>query len=411
MRVLVLTPTLPYPPVWGAAIRNHRFLKWLGSRHRVRLLTYAGPEHAAGIARLEAEGIRVRAVDDPGTGKRMAQLRSLFSPRSHLGSSLHRPAMQREIDRLLAEEGADVVLVEGSHLARFRFGDRVPVVLDEHNLEYELLERTYRTERSPLRRGFARVEYLKFRKEEQAAWRAASWVVVTSERERQLIRESGCPTPSTVVPNGVDLEYLTPSPGSEPDRLLFTGRISYRPNTDAVLHFARHVLPLIRRRRPEVVFTVVGAGAPAEVRRLAGPRLRLTGEVADVRPYWRRSAVVVAPIRFGGGTRLKIVEAMAMGRPVVSTSLGCEGLEVTPGEHLLVADSPRDFAEAVVRLLEDRGLREELGRRGRRLVEERYDWRRLSAELEGVLLRAALGRTWPPGASVVSAPPSARPEP
>ncbi len=392
VRILVLTAALPFPPVWGAAIRNYQFLRHLASRHRVWLLTYVRPGDAAGIAGLEAAGVTVRAVADPGTGKRMAQLRSLFSTRSYLGGWLHHAAMQHEIDRLLAEEDIDVVLVEGSHLARFRFGGRIPVVLDEHNVEYEVLERTFRSERSPLRRGFAWLEYVKFRREERAAWRAASWIVVTSERERDLIRRAGCVTPSTSVPNGVDLEYLAPCPGSEPDRLLFTGRISYRPNTDAVLHFVRRVLPLIRLRRPEASLTVVGAGAPVEVRRLAGPRVELTGAVADVRPYWRRSAVVVAPIRFGGGTRLKIVEAMAMGRPVVSTSLGCEGLEVTPGEHLLVADSPPDFADAVVRLLEDAELREELGRRGRQLVEARYDWRRLSAGLERVIVRAALGR-------------------
>jgi polysaccharide biosynthesis protein PslH len=394
MRILVVTSDLPFPPIWGAATRNYQFLKWIAARHSVSLVSYEASGGADGIASLKEIGISVHTVHRAAaTSKRLSQLRSVISSRSHLGGIQHHPAMQGEIDRLLARARFDAVLVEGSLLTRFDFGVDVPMVLDEHNVEYEVLKRTYRTERSPLRKCFGMLEYHKFRREEVAAWRRASWVVFTSERERQMMHSDGVSTRSTVVFNGVDLDYLEPSPGApDANAIVFTGRIDYRPNTDAVLYFVREVLQLVHRERPEVVLTVVGGDVPRVVERLAGPRVHVTGRVPDVRPYWRRAAVAIAPIRFGGGTRLKVVEAMAMARPVVSTSLGCEGIDAVSGEHLLVADSPREFADAILRLLEDPGLAEALGRRGRALVEAEYAWHSLAGRLEDVLLQAANAR-------------------
>jgi polysaccharide biosynthesis protein PslH len=393
MRLLALTSDLPYPPTWGAAIRNYQFLKGLASRHQVLLLTYADPRRAADVHELEATtGIAVRAVPwEPQGRKRLTQLRSVFGKGSHLGGRFHQPAVQAAIGRSLAEQHFDAILLEGSLLGRFEFAPGVPIVLDEHNIEYEVLARTYKTERSPVRKAFGFVEFRKFRREEQAAWRRASHVVFTSDRECEAMRRDGGTAPTSTVPNGVDVGYLQPSPApAERTNILFTGRIDYRPNTDAVLYFCRDVLPIVRRQRPDAVFTVAGSSVPREVQRLAGPRIEITGQVADVRPYWRRAAVTVAPIRFGGGTRLKVVEAMAMGRPVVSTSLGCEGIDAVPGEHLLLADSPRDFADAVTRLLADPALAGALAARGRALVEARYDWSRLAGRLEAVVQSVVL---------------------
>jgi polysaccharide biosynthesis protein PslH len=388
MRLLALTSDLPYPPTWGAAIRNQQFLKGLASRHQVLLLTYADRHQAADARELEGTtGIAVRTVPwQAQERKRLTQLRSVFGQASHLGGIFHQPAMQAAIDEALAGGRFDAILLEGSLLGRFEFPPGVPVVLDEHNIEYEMLARTYQSERSPVRKAFGFVEYRKFRREERAAWRRASHVVFTSERECEAMRRDGAAAPTSAVPNGVDLDYLRPAPApAERTNILFTGRIDYRPNTDAVLWFCRDVLPMIHSERPDAVFTVVGSSVPREVRRLAEPRIDITGHVPDVRPYWRRAAVTVAPIRFGGGTRLKVVEAMAAGRPVVSTSLGCEGIDAVPGEHLLVGDTPREFADAVIRLLAEPELAGALAARGRALVEERYGWPGLAWRLEAVL--------------------------
>jgi glycosyltransferase involved in cell wall biosynthesis len=176
----------------------------------------------------------------------------------------------------------------------------------------------------------------------------------------------------------VDLRYFRPSAEPTiPDSLVFTGLMRYRPNHDAVKYFVREVLPLIRRVRPGVRLTVVGGDPPPELSRLAGPDVEITGGVPDVRPYVARAAAVVVPLRMGGGTRLKVLEALAMGKAVVSTGIGCEGLLAEDGVHLLTADDPQSLAERTLLVLSTPSLAGDLGRRGRLLVEENYGWERV----------------------------------
>ncbi len=168
----------------------------------------------------------------------------------------------------------------------------------------------------------------------------------------------------------------------DPNSLVFTGLMSYRPNIDAVSYFVRHILPLIVAQRPTVRFTIVGQGAPAEITRLEGPNVHVAGKVPDVRPFVNRAAAFVVPLRMGSGTRLKILEGMAMGKAVVSTTLGCEGIDVRHGEHLVIADGAPAFAEAVLSLMADANRAAGLGRDGRALVEQSYSWVSIVAELE-----------------------------
>jgi len=389
MRVLVLLPEIPYPPTGGLEIRAYHLIKGLAAHHHVTLLAYGDAVAETRVAALSRFGIDVRLVPfSAWASKRVIQLASLFSPRSYRNAMFYRPAMQRAIDALLSERSFDVVLVESSLLGRFDFG-RIPVVLDEHNLEYEIPERAAKTERSPVRRGFAYMEQLKLKREERSLWRRASWCVFPSEREVAIVRQTGVTTTS-MVPNGVDLDYFWPaSEPPDPQSLVFTGRISYRPNADAVTYFVENVLPLIHETRREVTVRIVGTNVPPAVQRLAGPHVLITGAVPDVRPYLRRAAVAIVPIRFGGGTRLKVLEALAMGKAVVSTTIGCEGIDVVPGRHLVVADTASDFAAAVLDLLAHPERASAMGRRGRALVEERYGWPRLSSMLESVLAQAA----------------------
>jgi polysaccharide biosynthesis protein PslH len=249
------------------------------------------------------------------------------------------------------------------------------------------LERSWRQSSSPLRRLYNRLEAAKLKRDELAACRRASAVLTTSDVDRATLAPEVAGVPIRVVPNGVDTSYFMPTgPGGagepvDPACVLFTGAIDYHPNTDGVRYFHAEILPRIHTAAPEAVFTVVGKDPPAHIRALGGPRVVVTGAVPDVRPWMRRGAVAVVPLRVGGGTRLKILEAMASGRAVVSTTIGCEGIEVTPGENILVADTPADFADAVVRCLRDPGLRARLGRRGRALVERRYRWEAIGEAL------------------------------
>jgi glycosyltransferase involved in cell wall biosynthesis len=200
-------------------------------------------------------------------------------------------------------------------------------------------------------------------------------VLTTSLDDRDLLAPHLDGTPMRVVPNGVDTDFFRPSTGREdPAGLLFTGAMNYAPNADGVLHFCTEILPAIHAAIPETSLAVVGRNPPPRIQGLGTDKIAITGTVRDVRPWMHRAAVFVVPLRVGGGTRLKILEALACGRAVVSTALGCEGLDVTDGEDILIADTPAAFADAVVRCLRDPGLRQRLGSRGRTLVERRYRW-------------------------------------
>jgi sugar transferase (PEP-CTERM/EpsH1 system associated) len=385
LRVLLVTPALPYPPTWGFGMRVFQFIRHLSMRHHVSVVTNAGPHDHEAVANLRRHCAAVHVVPfqpSRGRAKRYEQLSSLLRPTSHQRRHLTSSAMQTAIDQLLGDQQFDIVQVESSQMAWLDFGN-VPVVLDEHNIEYELLWRTCREERSPARKLFNLVEFMKFRAEEHAAWRSAAGSVFTSAREEAIFRSDQPRKPSAVVANGVDLDYFRPNRREpDPDNIVFTGLMSYRPNVDAVTYFVRSILPRVRQVRPRVTFTIVGTAPPEEVRKLAGPQVTVTGRVADVRPYLDRASTVVVPLRMGSGTRLKVLEGLAMGKPMVSTALGCEGIAVEDGEHLLLGNDPNSFAQAVATVLEDRRLGTALGRNGRNLVEREYGWESLTRSLE-----------------------------
>jgi sugar transferase (PEP-CTERM/EpsH1 system associated) len=385
LEILVVAPYPPYPPRFGGAARVFHLVRMLAREHRVTLACLASPGQRAALGPLRDICAEVHTEDYPAATrhKRWYQLRSLVArPFSYYLN--YSPALAARVRRLLAERRFDLVQLEFGDAAPYYSlpPPTVPWVLDEHNLEYRVLERSWQQARSPLRRLFNRSEARKVREAELAACRRARAVLTTSHVDRAALAPEVPGVPIRVVPNGVDTSFFIPGEEPEdPTAIVFTGSIDYHPNTDGVLHFCADILPRIHARAPDAVFTVVGKDPPASVRALAGPRVVVTGEVPDVRPWMQRAAVFVVPLRVGGGTRLKILEALACGRAVVSTSLGCEGIDVTPGDDILVADTPADFAAAVLRCLRDPALRARLGARGRALVERRYRWDAIGDDL------------------------------
>lgn len=378
-RVLVLAPYFPDPPTWGAATRVYHLTLQLAQAYGVTFLGYESPDTQAGVGRLQEACEQVHVVRRrpvAGAERRMRQGASVVSPRPFHSTSLQTAAMQYALDKILRSQRFDVVQVEGSPAMCFRYAGDALLVLDEHNIESELLRRQREAERSPFRRVFNGVEMVKYRRHEERAWNEVDACLVTSERERPHLRERAPNTLVRVVPNGVDPEHFAPAACPvDRDRLVFTGLLSYRPNLEGLRWFIDEVLPLVRQTNPKATLTVVGHGTAAEKDSMRAPHVVVTGLVPDVRPYLAKAACVIAPIRMGGGTRLKVVEALAMSKPVVSTTLGCEGLAVVPDRHLLTADDPRDFAAAIVRLLGDPWLGDDLGAAGRCLVLDRYSWR------------------------------------
>lgn len=390
MRILFLTPYLPYPPDFGGAARMFHLIKELGRDHEVRILSLVGADDDPratedALGPVAAVRVPLTARQPPGSAKRLAQVQAIVSRRSFQDRLYRHPAMQQALDRIVRQEQIDLVQLEFSQMGLYRIPDGVPSLLDIHNIEYDVLRQAAATG-SPARRLFNLIEYRKFRREEISAWRRATTCITTSKADAAVVRAAtGREVP--VVPNGVDLTRFprTPLAGSDPAALVFVGAMRYRPNADAAHFFVNEVLPLVRQTLPDATLALVGAEPPPDVLALAEtPGVTVTGTVPDVRPWVERAGTVVVPLLAGGGTRLKILEAFAMGRPVVSTTIGAAGLEVQPGEHLLLADTPVELANAIQRLATEPGLRQYLVDRAHALVRARYQWSAIANDLRAI---------------------------
>jgi len=268
-----------------------------------------------------------------------------------------------------------------------------PAVIFTHNVESEIWRRHAET-RTGIARLLYRLQYRRMLRYERRALGRFDGVLAVSDADRRTFAQlypGAVRGAVDVVPTGVDTEYFAPS-SSDPAsrRLVFTGSMDWLPNEDAMRFFHREVLPLVRVEEPETTLTIVGRAPTSTVKALANePGIEVTGRVEDVRPYMRDAAAYIVPLRIGGGTRLKIFEAMAMGKAVVSTTVGAEGLPVVPGTHLMVADEPRTFARAIVRLMRDTARRRELEVAARAFVAEHYDWSSAGRVLEEALVGIA----------------------
>jgi glycosyltransferase involved in cell wall biosynthesis len=394
MKILFVIPYLPSPPRYGAQRRLDGLMRGLAVRHEVSVLSFlTNDEHTEHSLRStesycqEVSTVRNDALrSDPGK-KRLMQLRSLISPRSFEYDICYDSRFQTELNRLLPRTRYDVVQVEFSHLGIYDYpprGRQQPLlVLDEHNIEYDIVRRTADATGSVVRRAYSAVNWRKLRREECDAWRRFDGVVLTSDRDEALLRENSPHTTTAVVPNAVDLEYFrTNSVEREAGTLMFFGAMNYHPNIQGVSYFVTEVLPKIAKAVPNVKLRIVGQQPPDSIRALAGPHVEIVGFVDDPRPLLDRSAAMVVPLLIGGGTRFKIVEGMAMSMPIVSTHLGAEGLDIEHERHALLAEDSEGLASQCIRLLKDPALGQRLGTQARQFAEKRYGWPRAVSTLE-----------------------------
>ena len=376
--MLVVTPYLPSPPRFGGQQRMHALLSGLAARTELTLLSLVDPadDTREGLAATRAYCREVVTVPSARAArKRLWQLAASASPWSYERLTTALPALQHALDELLARRAYDLVQLEFVHTAGLSVRGRAAVCLDEHNVEYEILFRTARAASGALRRAYDALDGLKIRAEERAAWARVDGCALTSARDERTVLRAAPRARTVVVPNGVDVDFFRPTDPAarEPSTLLFFGAMDYFPNTDGALFFAREVLPLVVARRPETKLLVVGRRPPEAVTALRGANVEVLGAVDDLRPWLARATALVVPLRIGGGTRLKILEAMAAGKAVVSTSLGAEGLDVVRGRDLLVADGAAGLAGEVLRVLDSPDLATRLGGAAR-IAAQRYRW-------------------------------------
>jgi sugar transferase (PEP-CTERM/EpsH1 system associated) len=408
VRVLFLSQIVPYPPHGGVLQRGYNLLREIGRHASVHVLAFVHPDTLpTESARNESETALRRfceyveyfplwAKASP-LHRGAALLASACSSRPFSTIAHRSAAFKRRVAEAIGSGQFDIVHVDTLALSQFVI-DRggLPAVLTHHNIESMLMSRRAQVETHPFAKAFLRREALKLAEYERLASPAFDINILVSAVDEKVLQNSIPGLRTAVVPNGVDVEYFSPSPSPDARALIYTGGMNMFANRDAVMHFLNETWPLIKAKAPDVRFFAIGQDPPKELVAFAArdPHVVMTGFVDDVRPYVRQSAVYVVPLRVGGGTRLKVLDAMAMGMPLVSTAIGCEGLDVTPGEHLVVADTPEAFAGGTLALLADPARRLALGRAARALVERRYSWHVVGRQLVDVYFDAlaATGR-------------------
>lgn len=391
MRVAFVTARPPYPLNTGGRIRTFHLLKQISRIHDVTLITAAegAHDHAALAGLRDAlAGCSIKAVEVPprrAVWRRPSQVtRMLWGPLPYTWAGYCSRQFQDYLRTIFRDATYDLVHCDHVQVAHAFAGfDTAPRVLNAHNIESVLIRRMADHAASPWRKALVAWQAAKTHQAEAEAHRGFHRSIVVSEVDQAALEQISPGQPITVVPNGVDADYFQPAAVLDPSpAIVFVGSMDWLPNIDAVNVFVRRVLPRIRQDVPDATLWVVGRTPPRSMARgWAGEGVRVTGTVGDVRPYIARARLVVVPLRIAGGTRLKILEAWAMGKPVLSTAVGAEGLPAVDGENIALADSPDDMAVRAVMLLKDASTAAGLGARGRRMVEEQFTWSRVAGRL------------------------------
>ena len=398
MRILWTKAGGVLPLDTGGRIRSFQTLKQLALRHEITLHLFyeqfAGDEHSSLNSTFHrVVPVPLRIPRRGGLTDSLLFARCQISGQPYTMAKWYTPTVRKSLAELLGANRYDLIVCDFLHPAGILpWSAPCPKVLFTHNIEAEVWERQLGITSNPVRKLAFWLEYKALARAERRYIRMADHVLAVSERNADFIRRLVPANKVSTVPTGVDTDYFRPDPEKESrePEMVFTASMDWMPNEDAVLYFARDIWPLIRREIPEARFWAVGRNPSPAVQMLDdGKDLRVTGSVPDIRPYLHRAGVYVMPMRSGSGTRLKIFEAMAAGKAVVSTPMGAEGLPVTDGEDILLAESPDGFAQATISLLRDVETRQRLGQAARRLTVDRFSWAVATSQFEAILCTVA----------------------
>jgi polysaccharide biosynthesis protein PslH len=403
MKILWLSHFVPYPPKGGCFQRSYNLLKEAAKNHDIHLVALrhkasTHPVSETEKARTELERFcrQVRIIDvssrNSGISLQVLAIKSLLQGKPFSVNLFRFDEMRRCIREISRSVRFHVVHYDTISLAEyFQDVDGVPKVLNHHGVESFMVERRIANEPNPLKKLYLAIESRRLKKYEEDYCAKFDLNIAVSELDKAMLQEIAPSARFEVAENGVDVHYFSRRDDYRSrDRIIFAGRLDQYSNRDAIIHFCTNAWPLVRSAIPDMKLTIIGNNPPPRLVDIAGNdgRIELLGYVDDVRPHFARAAAVVCPIRDGGGTRIKILDAMAMGMPIVSTTIGCEGIDAVPGVDVLIADTPGEFLEKIRELSRNAALRENLGTRAREKAEKTYSWdiigKKLSACYSGL---------------------------
>lgn len=390
MKVLFVAGACPYPPNSGGTVRTFNLLKRLCLRHAITLIAPSMSDIDLG-ASLNNRLVRAVTVTQP-TRSMARAARSLLSPLPYIVRAHENPAMRVAVQNALAAERFDLLHCDSISVVPAIPDVAVPKTFNAHNIEAVIWERYLQEERRAWMIPVLRSQLDKVALYEAGLPRLFERCIAVSEADRAEMRLRYGAENVSVVANGVDLEFYSALSDHAAPTVAFVGSLDWRPNQDAVRWLLESIWPLVMVQTPNATLSVVGRRPPHWVANLCDrAKVSLCADVPDVRPHLADAAVIVVPLRIGGGSRLKILETMAAGRSVVSTTIGAEGLDVRAGEHLMIADEPAEFAREVVSLLNDPAGRQSLASAGRAVVESHYGWDQISLDMEDAWHAAVAG--------------------
>jgi sugar transferase (PEP-CTERM/EpsH1 system associated) len=387
MTVLFLTPRIPYPPYRGDKLKIWNLLRVLSRHHDIVLLTFIqSKEEERFVQQLRAVCREVQVVYLPRWKSMLSCFVALFRPIPFQVAYYRSPRMRKILQETLGRVYPQLVHTHLIRMAQYTAHySSIPRVLDVTDAVSLYLKRFLVKERNPLKKVGLFVEHCRVKHYERIV-RKFDCTLVCSEVDRTVLRQAGEAARIELLYNGVDLDIFSENGTVAYERhsVIYTGNMTYYPNKDGAIYLARKIFPLVQKKISDAKLYIVGQDPPKKVKSLESTHIVVTGFVPDIHDYYLRSAVAVSPIRFGAGTLNKILEPLALGVPVVSTSVGFEGLQLRQGEDILVADNPRAFAEAIIAVLTDQSLRKKLSDNGKRAIRNLYSWDNIGQELEAI---------------------------
>jgi glycosyltransferase involved in cell wall biosynthesis len=403
LRILWISHFVPFPPKGGCFQRSYNLIRRVGALNDLHLVamrhkrsTHPGNE----AARAREELLRhCQSVDIVDISERMDYLQLALRglggllTADPLSVSIYRTEeVRRRVRRLVAEQKFDVVHLDTISLAEYLVDIQpLPSVMTHHGAESFMIRRRIRRERDPFKRLFFVAEWLMLRRYERRICPMVNLNVVMSDLDKNILETIAPGATYTVVGNGVDVDFFAPVEPAQAPTIVFAGRLDQYSNREGILYFSREVWPLVRAKYPSAVLHIIGMNPPSALAEMAAtdPRMKLHGFVPDVRPFFQSAAVAICPVRDGGGTRIKILDALAQGIPMVTTTIGCEGISVAPERDVLIADTAEDYARQIGRVFDDPVLRRDLSANGRQLAVTRYSWDALADRLNEAYRRVA----------------------